>query len=149
MLRFLIIIISGLSAGIVSGQESFSPAKEALKLFNAYKPTIEKTNEAIVDKPKQILGDLDGDGKIDCIIFFVMTSKNGGNAIIGQDAAIYINKGTGMKVVGNFNLDICYSIEKIKNRIIYVNEYECAPPYDTFVRKRKYMLVKNKLIEIK
>ncbi len=149
MFRIFTIIVSVLSATIVLAQQFFSPAKEALKLFNSYKPTIEKSNDAIVDEPKQILGDINGDGKIDCIIFFVMTPKDGGNAIIGQDAAIYINKGTGMKVVGSFNLDICYSVEKIKNQIIYVNEYKCAPPYDSFVRIRKYLLRGNKLAEIK
>ena len=134
---------------MASGQQSFSPGKEALKLFTAYKPAIEQTNNAIVDDPKQVLGDLNGDGKTDCIIFFVMTSKHGGNALVGQDAAIYINKGTTMKVIGSFNLDICYSVENIRNKIIYVNEYECAPPYSTFLRKRKYVLKGNKLSEIK
>jgi hypothetical protein len=148
MLRFFIIGISALAPYIGLAQ-SFSPAREALKLFNAYKPTIEKTNNAIVDEPKLITGDLNGDGRIDCVIFFVMTSKDGGNALVGQDAAIYINKGANMKVIGSFNLDICYSVEKIKNKIIYVNEYECAPPYDTFMRKRKYMLKGNKLTELK
>jgi hypothetical protein len=149
MLRILIIIILGLFVNFATAQKTFSPAKEALKLFNAYKPTIEKNNDAIVDKPNVVTGDLNGDGKIDCIIWFVMTSKEGGNAIIGQDAAIYINKGTEMKVIGNFNLDICYSVEKIKNQTIYIKEHECAPPYDNFIRTKKYRLKERKLIEVK
>jgi len=149
MFRILTIIILELFVNFASAQKNFSPAKEALRLFNAYKPTIEKSNDAIVDEPNIVTGDLNGDGKMDCIISFVMTSKDGGNAIIGQDAAIYINKVNEMKVVGNFNLKICYSVEKIKNKIIYVNEYECAPPYNHFVRMRKYMLKGNKLSEVK
>jgi hypothetical protein len=92
-----------------------------------------------------ITGDLNGDKRIDCIIFFVMTPKDGGNVIIGRDAAIYINQGNKRKVIGNFNLDICYAVEKIKDKIIYVNEYECAPPYDIFAKKRKYLLSGNKV----
>jgi len=57
-----------------------------------------------VDEPKAITGDLNGDGKDDCIIFFVMTSKDRGNAIVWSDAAIYINKRDKMKVTGSFNL---------------------------------------------
>src|SRR5262249_6237624 len=111
MLRSVLILISSLFGITVNSQKPFSPENEALKLFNAYKPTIEKTNNAIVDTPKTITGDLNGDGKVDCIIFFVMTSKDGGNAIVGEDAAIYINQGNKMKVIGSFNLDICYGVE--------------------------------------
>src|SRR5690349_22569200 len=90
-------------------QQKFSPSNEALALFNKYKPVIEKKNNAIVDEPNVITGDINGDGKEDCIVCFVMTSRSGGNAIIGQGSAIYLNKGTQMKVAGEFpQLSFCY-----------------------------------------
>jgi len=149
MLKLFLILIFLPFVMVVKGQQTFSPTKEALKLFNSYKPTIEKSNDAIVDEPHAITGDLNGDGKEDCIISFVMTPKSGGNIIVGRDAAIYINKGNRMKVIGSFNLDICYKVEKIANLIIYVNEYECSPPYNTFIETRKYKLTGAKLSEIK
>ena len=83
-------------------EQSFSPIKEALRLFNKYKPTIERNNDAIIDKPRIMQGDINNDSLSDCIIFFVMTSRKGGNAIVGKEAAIYINTGKKMKVVGPF-----------------------------------------------
>jgi len=43
--------------------KTFFPKREALKLFNSYKPTIERSRNAIVDEPSAITGDLNGDGK--------------------------------------------------------------------------------------
>ena len=72
--------------------------------------------------PSPITGDLDGDGREDCVIFFVMTSRTGGNAIVGRDAAIYINKGEKMKVIGSFNLSFVMPLKKIANATVFVNE---------------------------
>lgn len=120
-------------------QHKFSPGKEALILFNKYKPVIERKNNAIVDNPAAIVGDINGDGKDDCIISFVMTSKDGGNAIIGHEAAIYLNTGTSMKVTGAFpKIDFCYALDHIKDQVIYAKEYECKPPYNTVLRERKF-----------
>jgi hypothetical protein len=129
-------------------QNSISPSKEALRLFNEYKPVIEKNNNAIVDEPKIITGDINNDGLEDCIIFFVMTSKNGGNAIIGQDAAIYINTGKRMKVVGAFpKFDFCYTADRILNQVIYLKEYKCEPPYNEFIRERKVVYQRGAIKE--
>ena len=148
-MKFIFILNLLMSYICSSGQNLFSPSKEALKLFNQYKPTIEKNNEAIVDEPEVFIGDINNDKLEDCIIFFVMTSKEGGNAIIRQDAAIYLNTGKKMRVVGGFNLDICYGLEKIQDNIIYINEYKCEPPYDSFIRKRKYVFQNNKIVQKK
>ena len=138
-LRFTFLIITGIPS-IVRAQHNFSPAKEALRLFNLYKPTIEKKNNAIVDDPIVLTGDINGDSLTDCIISFVMTSKDGGNAIIGYESAIYLNKGTGMKVVGAFPaFKFCYGLEHIKNQVIYAREYECQPPYNKVIRKREFV----------
>src|ERR1700742_4851084 len=69
-------------------QTTFSPGGESLRLFNIYRPIIERINKAIVDDPVVLVGDINGDGKEDCIISFIMTSKDGGNAIIRRETAI-------------------------------------------------------------
>src|SRR5215213_8050056 len=81
---------------VVLAQHHFSAKVKALKLFNKYKSIIERKNNAIVQNPVAIVGDINRDGKDDCIICFVMTSRNGGNAIIGHESAIYLNTGTSM-----------------------------------------------------
>lgn len=136
----LIVLILVILPSFSRGQETFSPAKEALKLFNSYKPIIEKHNNAIVDDPIVLVGDINGDNQSDCIISFIITSKDGGNAIIGHESAIYINTGTGMKVVGAFpKFDFCYSLKYIKNQVIYGSEYECHSPYLEVIRQRKFI----------
>lgn len=129
--------ISGL---FTYGQRGLSPAKEALKLFDAYKPIIEKHNNAIVDEPVVLTGDINGDNQIDCIISFVMTSKDGGNAIIGHESAIYLNTGNGMKVAGAFpEFNFCYTLDHIKNEVIYGHEYECLPPYKKVIKSKRFI----------
>lgn len=131
---------------IASAQNSYSPTEEAQKLFNTYKPIIEKKNNAIVDNPRVIAGDINGDNKIDCIISFVMTSKNGGNLIIGYGSEIYLNIGTGMKVAGAFpELGFCYTLDQIKGQIIYAKEHECQPPYLKIIRQRKFAYAEGKI----
>lgn len=124
---------------LIHAQQKFSPSKEALILFNKYRSVIERKNNAFVQNPTTIVGDINGDGKEDCIISFVMTSKDGGNAIIGHESAIYLNMGTSVKVVGAFpQFNFCYALDHIKDQIIFGREYECMPPYNTVLRERKF-----------
>lgn len=143
---FLVVLLFAVSNGFAQKRDRDT---ESLALFNKYKPVIEEKNNAIVDNPTPIYGDINGDGKEDCIISYVLISKDGGNAIIGHEAAIYMNTGTAMKMTGNFpSFKFCYNLEYIKNQVIYAKEYECKPPYNTRVRERKfrYALGKVKLI---
>ncbi|HKB44877.1 MAG TPA: hypothetical protein VKC90_10825 [Chitinophagaceae bacterium] len=140
-----LLIVLGLSA---AAQNSFSPVREALRLFNKYKPTIEKDNDAIVDEPKVISGDINNDSLEDCIIFFVMTSKDGGNVITDQEAAIYINKGNRMKVVGAFpKFNFCYAVDRIDKQVIYLKEYKCAPPYNEFIKEHRVIYLNGTIKE--
>jgi hypothetical protein len=132
--------------GLTPFQQKFSPRKEALALFNKYQPVIERKNNAIVDTPNAIVGDINGDGKEDCIVSFVMTSRDGGNAIIGHESIIYLNMGTGMKVAGAFPAyKFCYRIGHIKDQVIYAKEYECKPPYNTVLGEKKFNYTKGEI----
>ncbi len=87
--------------------------------------------------------------KEDCIIFFVLTSNEGGNAIMDRQGAICLNTGTGMKVIGAFpSFNFCYSIDYIKHQVIYASEYKCMPPYDEMIGKRKFVYKDRKIIEV-
>ena len=143
-------IITGLFILLAAGikAQSFSPAKEALRLFNKYKPTIEKVNHAVVDEPKIVTGDINNDSLEDCLIYFVMTSKDGGNAITGTETAIYLNTGKGMKVVGAFpKFSYCYGVDRIEQQVIYVSEYKCLPPYNEYVKQHKLYYWNETVIE--
>lgn len=130
-------------------QQHFSPRSASLKLFYKYKPVIEKKNDAIVDNTVAITGDINGDGKEDCIVSFVLVGKDGGNALLGDGSAIYINTGTGMKVTGAFPaVDFCYYLDHIQDQIIFAKEYECAPPYNNIIRVRKFSYVNGKIKEV-
>jgi hypothetical protein len=147
-LRLILLVI--ISVPYISlAQQHFSPKEISLKLFNKYKPVIERKNEAIVDTPDAITGDINGDGREDCIVSFVMTSKNGGNALIGHGSAIYLNTGASMKIVGAFpEFKFCYYLDHIQDQVIFGKEYDCAPPYNNIIRERKFAFVDGKIKEV-
>jgi hypothetical protein len=94
------------------------------------------------------VGDINNDSLEDCIIFFVMTSKEGGNALVGQEAAIYINTGRKMKVVGAFpEFDFCYTVDRIQDQVIYLKEYKCAPPYNELIKEHSVIYQGGKIKE--
>jgi len=62
-------------------QTSFSPEKETMKLFNAYKPVIEKNGDIVVSNTHIITGDINGDGKEDCIVSFERYAKGAVNPV--------------------------------------------------------------------
>lgn len=127
--------------------QAFDPATASLKLFNAYKPTIERRENAVVDNPAAIVGDLNGDGLVDCILYFVLTPKGGGNAVIDRQAAVYLNTGNSMKVNGAFpKLNYCFGVNKIIDGLIYVDSYECAPPYNSKLGTYTYRWKNGKLV---
>lgn len=129
-----------------SAQNKFAPGQEALKLFNKYKPLIERRNNAIIQNSVAIIGDINGDNKDDCIISFFMTSKDGGNAIIGHESAVYLNTGARMKIVGAFpQFNFCYTLDHIKDQIIFGKEYECKPPYNHILQERKFVYAGGKI----
>lgn len=130
--------------------QHFSPKEESLKLFNKYKPVIERKQDAVVDNAVAITGDINGDGKEDCIVSFVLVGKDGGNALLGDGFAIYLNTGTHMKVVGAFpDYKYCFYLDHIRDQVIYGKEYECAPPYNHIIRERKFAYVNGKIKEAK
>lgn len=145
-LSFLVIIMLPYMA---LAQQHFSPKEESLKLFNKYKPVIEKKNDAVVDNAVAITGDINGDGKEDCIVSFVLVGKDGGNALLGDGSAIYLNTDVGMKVVGAFpECKFCFYLDHIHDQIIFAKEYECAPPYNKIIRDRKFTYVNGKIKEV-
>ena len=139
-----------LTAASAGAQTRYDPATEAQRLFESYRPTIARTEHAVVDDPTAITGDLNGDGLTDCILYFVLTPEEGGNMIVGRKAAVYLNTGTGMKVDGAFpDLSYCFVVDKIASGVIYVNSYQCAPPYNTKKGAYRYRWAGKKLVALK
>ena len=131
-------------------QQSYNPAAAATALFQAYQSTIEQKERALVQPPTAVTGDLNGDGLEDCILYFVLTPKEGGNAIVGRQAAVYLNTGRGMKVDGAFpKLKYCFVVDRIAGGTVYVDRYECAPPYNTRIGTYRYHWVAQKLVAVK
>lgn len=139
MLRLIFGICCLSLASAASAQSAATTKADALRLFNQYKPTIEQSNDAAVDEPRILTGDLNGDRRLDAVVFFVMTPKDGGNAIIGREAAIYLGTAKGLKVAGSFpTVDECWAPDAIRGGIVYATSYECAPPYMKAVGKVRF-----------
>ncbi len=125
-------------------------AAEALRLFNQYKPTIEASNDARVDDPQVLTGDLNADGVADAIVFFAMTPADGGNAIVGRDAAVYLRGPSGLKVVGSFPaVDACWAPDAIRGSVVYATLYECAPPYSSKIGSMRFRWKGSRMVVVK
>lgn len=145
-----IIFLCFLLAATAVGAQTVEPEAEAQRLFEKYRPTIEKKNGAVVQPPTAVTGDINGDGLKDCLLHFVLTPKEGGNLIVDSQTAVYLNTGTGMKVAGAFpRVNFCYVPQRIEKGIIYADEYVCAPPYNEKKGVRKFRYVNNKISLVK
>jgi hypothetical protein len=145
------VLLSGMVLLCATGcRRNFSPKEESIKQFNIDKPAIEQQYDALTDEPESFVGDINDDGLPDCILSVVMTPKDGGNMIVAHECFIYINTGSGMRPAGTFpDLEFCYAIDNIKNNVINIKEYECAPPYNTYIKTRKLIYRNGKVSELK
>lgn len=100
--------------------------KLAQAKFDAYLPKIEKTNNAGLDGREAYTGDFTGDGLEDVAIYFVLTPKEGGNAIVGQGLTLYQNTGNDVKVIAGFEPDYMFSFRRIENGKIYIEKLAYA-----------------------
>lgn len=103
---------------------------EAVKLataqFEAYLPKILKSHDARIDLQEPVTGDFTGDGIDDVAIYFSLSPKDGGNALVGQGLTLYKNDGKSVKVIAGFEPDYLFSFTKISNGKIYVEILEYA-----------------------
>lgn len=128
---------------------AFDPVQTSLDMFKKYRHVIDSTNDGLVsDEPTAHTGDINSDGKIDVILQFGLYPK-GANGIVMFQAAIYLNTGATMKVVGEFNPDYCGVIKKIENGFVYVNEYSACLTIsgEQPIQKHKLKYRKGKLVE--
>lgn len=130
-------------------QSSPATEAEALRLFNGYKATIEASNNAVVDEPRILTGDLNSDGRVDAVVFFVMTPADGGNAVVGREAAVYLSTANGLKVAGAFpSVPECWAPDAIRGGIVYATGYECAPPYVKATSKVRFRWNGKKMVKM-
>ena len=103
---------------------------EAVKLataqFEAYLPKILESHDAAIDLQEAVTGDFTGDGIDDVAIYFSLSPKGGGNALVGQGLTLYQNDGRRVKVIAGFEPDYLFSFTKISGGKIYVEKLEYA-----------------------
>ena len=103
---------------------------EAVKLaeaqFEAYLPKILASHDAAIDLQEPITGDFTGDGIDDVAIYFSLSPKGGGNALVGQGLTLYQNDGKRVKVIAGYEPDYLFGFKKISNGKIYVEKMEYA-----------------------
>ena len=94
--------------------------------FEQYAPKIERSHNAILDLRQSYTGDFTGDGIEDVAIYFSLSPKEGGNALLGQGLSLYQNTGEGVKVIAGFEPDYLFSFSRISRGHIYVDQLEYA-----------------------
>jgi hypothetical protein len=104
--------------------------KEAIKIaedkFNNYLPNILESHEAGLDMQQSYTGDFTGDGIEDIAIYFSLTPKEGGNAMVGQGLSLYQNNGNTVKVLAGYEPNYLFGFDKISGGKIYVEKLEYA-----------------------
>ncbi len=106
------------------------PKEEAIKIamqqFDAYLPKILESHDAAIDLQEPFSGDFTGDGIDDVAIYFSLSPKGGGNALVGQGITLYQNTGNAVKVIAGYEPDYLFSFDTIKNGKVYVKKLEYA-----------------------
>ncbi len=142
---FVIVIFIGFWSG---ANAQISPKKQALKLFDEYSSKIEKNQEMKLIYRRAIVGDLNKDGLNDAIVEFGLGAKEGMKTI-QKEAAIYINKGDKMKVIGEFAPSYCPKVEAINDGIVTVKKLAtCINPNPEVLATWHYALKGNELIRV-
>lgn len=100
--------------------------KEAERKFQKHLPKILQEHDAAIDLQEPATGDFTGDGLEDVAIYFSLSPKGGGNALVGQGLALYKNTGYGVEILAGYEPEYLFSFEKISEGKIYVNQLEYA-----------------------
>lgn len=98
----------------------------AEKKFRQYLPKIEASQHGVLDLMEPHTGDFTGDGIEDIAIYFSLSSKDGGNALVSQGITLYQNTGSDVKVIGGFDPDYLFSFSRISDNKIYIEKLEYA-----------------------
>ena len=98
----------------------------AMAKFDAYLPNIERDHDASIDVQEPYTGDFTGDGVDDVAVYFSLTPKGGGNALVGQGLALYKNTGTDVQVIAGFEPDYLFSFNRISDHKIYIDKLQYA-----------------------
>ena len=135
------------ASGPVSAEPPHNTRNEALALFAKHKPAIEKEHGKILYE-RVIVGDLNGDGRMDAIVEFGC-NPGGGNVALLRQAALYLRGARDMRVVGGFEPDYCFAIKTIEDGVAIVDELKsCADPGGTVVKSRRMRLRQGALVVV-
>lgn len=122
----------------------------ALRKFDEYSPKIEASKDAAIGSSEAYTGDLNHDGLEDVIVFFVLSPKEGGNALMGQGIAVYVNEGTDMKVIAGFEPDYIFRVEGINNNKIHIVRLDYAEndnPGWPSIETHKYLILNGNRLQ--
>jgi hypothetical protein len=122
----------------------------AVRKFEAYSPKIVNSKDAAIGASEAFTGDLNSDGMTDAVVFFVLTPKEGGNMVLGQGLAVYINQGNDMKVVAGFEPDYSFRVEGINEGKLHIVRLDYAennqlnrPSFET----HKYFILNGRKLQ--
>ncbi len=111
---------------IMSGYSTNDAVRDAERKFKNYLPKILQTHHAVLDTQESYTGDFTGDGVEDVAIYFSLSPKEGGNAMIGQGLSLYRNEGNSVKVIAGYEPDYLFSFKYINKGRVFVDKLEYA-----------------------
>ncbi len=100
---------------------------EALRLFTRKVPSIAGAMHAAIARRETFCGDINGDGREDVLVYFVLVPDDGGTAIVGRGLAICLQRKGAMELAGLFQPDYPFVIEKIEGQHIHIAKLNWTP----------------------
>ena len=117
----IILILSALTFNI--NAQTTDLKKKASMEFDKNSTKYEE-KETTIASNDVFLGDLNGDGKKDAVVFYSLAPKDGGNALMGMGVVVFLNNGGNLKEVTAFRPKFNFIVKEIANNKLHVIKQE-------------------------
>lgn len=127
--------------------------EQALKLFNKESSEIELKEGGRIYDPKILVGDLNGDGLNDAVVWYSLQPSDGGNYHISEGLCVYVSSHNSVLKSAVYKIDDLFTLESIIECKIKIFVYKYAKddlPNNPSIKVSKYLILRqNKLEELK
>ncbi len=146
----LILLISSFTFAFNLIAQTTDLKKKASKEFNKNYTKFQIKGSGI-GYNEVFLGDMTGDGKIDAVVYYALTPKDGGNAFLGNGIVVYANNNGIIKEVTAFKPNFRFIVKEIMDNKLHIIKLEYAkddaPDFPSIETLKYFILKGNKLQE--
>lgn len=123
---------------------------QALKLFNDEAAYIESKEGGKIYDPKILLGDLNGDGLNDAVVWYSLQPSDGGNYHISEGLCVYLYAHNSVLKNAEYKIDDLFTLESIFDGKIKLFVYQYGKddmPNNPSIKIAKYLVLRGNKLE--